>query len=154
MATGDHDMVARVAAVRSELEALVGERVVAFGTFAEPGYVYSGVRRGAVPGTTVWRSIANRLRRRRDDRLPLQLFLVLTEARIVAVSMETSWRSTRAGFPIDVVRSWDRAGTTVEVASVPDGVEVRLTDRNGETRLHSADMGRGFNDPILTAFRS
>jgi hypothetical protein len=133
---------------------MVGEPIIAFGTFAAPGYIYSGKRRGAVPGTTVWHSITNRLRRRRDDWLPLQLFLVLTESRIVAVSMETSWRSARAGFPIELVRSWNRTSTTVDVVAGPDGPEVRLTDPNGETRLHSADMGRGLNEPILAALQS
>jgi len=154
MATRDGDLAARAELVRSELDALVGQPIIAFGTFAAPGYVFSGARRGNVPGTTVWRHLANRLGRGRAKRLPLQLFLVLTSSRVVAVSMETSWRSKRAGFPIEVVRSWDRAAITAEIVPTSDGPEVRLTDLEGETRLHSADFGRGFNDPILAALGS
>jgi len=154
MATGDRDMAALAEQVRAELDALIGEPIIAFGSFAEPGFIFSGTRRGGVPGTTVWRSLANRFRRGRGDTLPLQLYLALTASRIVAVSMETSWRSRRAGFPIEIVRSWDRASTRAEVAATPDGPEVRLTSPDGEARLHSADLGRGFNDPILAALRS
>jgi hypothetical protein len=146
------EMAVRVEKIRSELGVLVGEPVLEFGSFAAPGYIYSGRRRGGMPGTTVWHSIASRFRRGSEGRMPLQLFLVLTGSRIVAVSMETSWRSGRAGFPIEVVRAWARSSTTVELASVPDGLEVRLIEPGGETtRLHSADLGRGFNDPLLSA---
>ena len=154
MSTDDGEMLARVEEIRSELGSLVGEAVVGFGAFAAPGYVYSGVRRSAVPGTTWWYHLTNRLRRRRGGALPLQLYLVLTASRIVAVSMETSWRSERSGFPIEVMRSWDRSSTTVQVAAGRDGAEVRLTDADGETSLESADLGRGFNDSFLAALEA
>jgi hypothetical protein len=73
---------------------------------------------------------------------------------MVAVSLETSWRSARSGFPIEVVRSWDRSSTTVQVAASRDGAEVQLTDADGESRLQSADMGQGFNDGFLAALEA
>jgi hypothetical protein len=154
IAIDDGEMSVRVAEIRSELDSLVGEAVVEFGVFAAPGYVHSGVRRSAVPGTTWWSHLTNRLRQRRGSSMPLQVYLVLTVSRIVAVSMDTSWRSARSGFPIEVVRSWGLSSTKVKVTPAKMGVEVRLRDEDGETSLQSADHGRGFNHGFLAALEA
>jgi hypothetical protein len=131
-----------IASMRSELEGVVAEQVLAYGLFRRPGvnerssapdapYGVGGAGLGGLLRRAVWKG----------DRLPREFYLAVTPTRICAVRYKVRHAAIR---PCDVVRSWDRGSTRIEIEGPSNGHEeiVTLTGPSGE-RVQVEVVARG-----------
>ncbi len=148
---------ARVAELRAELEALVGEQVLAFGFFGEPGYARSSPRFAQTQGfagDSLPALFRNLFRRAKGGGLPATVVLAVTPQRLLVLSYSAGMGGVRVR---EVVRAWERASTRVEVAEERGSrpiVELGDPVAGDSVRLESLDVtGSGVNDEILGILR-